>query len=87
MAQGQGAEPRREGDLFGRPDRLVPEEDHPVGQQFPADGRHLVVVETAEVHPGDLGPDAPGEAPYTQLGGLGHGHDGSSSKYRNSDGF
>ena len=63
MAQGQRAEPRREGDLFSGPDRLAPEEDHPVREKLLADGRHLTVVETAEIHPGDLGPDAPGQAP------------------------
>ena len=87
MAQGQRAEPGREGDLFSRPDRLVPEEDHPVGEKLLADGRDIAVVETGEVHPGDLGSDAPGQAPRAQLGGLGHSHGWSSLKYRNSDGF
>ena len=83
----QRTEPRGKGDLFSRPDRLVPEKDHPVGQQLLADGRYPGVIEMCEVHSGDLRSDAPGQAPRPQLGGLGDDHGGSSLKYRNSDGF
>ena len=87
VAQSQRTKSRGKGDLFSRPDRLVPEKDDPVGQQRLADGCHPGVVEACEVDSGDLRSDAPGQAPRPQLGGLGDDHGGSSLKYRNSDGF
>jgi hypothetical protein len=87
VAQGQRAEPGREGDLLSRSDRLVSEEDHSVGEKLLADGRDIAVVETSKVHPGNLCSDAPGQAPRAQLGGLGDSHGWSSLKYRNSDGL
>jgi hypothetical protein len=88
VAQRQRAEARGEGDLLGRPDRLVPQEDHPVGQKRLPDPGHVVVVQVRQVHPGKLCTDATGQGSHPQpCGSIGvDGHDGPP-QYLNSDGL